>query len=73
MSNTMVCAWCDVYCRVECETRDDEGRLVCAWTECAYCGRTELRFGKLGRQTPLPKDKEVWEIASEIEGEGGHA
>jgi hypothetical protein len=24
-------------------------------TACAYCERTELRFGKLGRQTSIPK------------------
>jgi hypothetical protein len=43
-----VCAWCDVYCRKE---RGSEW----SWhTVCAYCGRSELRFGKLGRQTPIP-------------------
>jgi hypothetical protein len=26
------------------------------WTVCAYCGRSELRFRKLGHQTPIPKD-----------------
>jgi hypothetical protein len=54
----MVCAWCDVYARVECNTADENGRIVSSWTACAYCGRTELRFKKLGRQTPLPKDAE---------------
>jgi hypothetical protein len=47
---TLVCAWCDVYCRVECENEFQ------SWTVCAYCGRSELRLSKLGRQTPLPKD-----------------
>jgi hypothetical protein len=51
-----VCAWCDVYCRIECETRDDQDRLVCSWTKCAYCGCSELRFGKLGHQTPIPNE-----------------
>jgi hypothetical protein len=54
----MVCAWCDVYCRIERVTRDEEGREVMHDTCCAYCGRTELRFGKLGRQTPLPEPPE---------------
>jgi hypothetical protein len=27
-------------------------------TCCAYCGRTELRFGRLGHQTPIPKPAE---------------
>jgi hypothetical protein len=53
----LVCAWCDVSARVPCHMRDDQGRIVSSWTRCAYCGRTELRFGKLGRQTPIPKDK----------------
>jgi hypothetical protein len=52
---TMVCAWCDVYARVPCEMRDDRGRVIMTWAKCAYCGRTELRLGKLGRQTPIPK------------------
>jgi hypothetical protein len=51
---TLVCAWCDVYSRVECDHRDAEGRVTISGTQCAYCGRTELRFGKLGRQTPIP-------------------
>jgi hypothetical protein len=49
----MVCAWCDVSNRVEQVMRVD-GRVVQSWTCCAYCGRTELRRGKLGRQTPIP-------------------
>lgn len=36
----LVCAWCDVYARVPCETRDDQGHVVQSWTKCAYCGRT---------------------------------
>jgi hypothetical protein len=52
---SMVCAWCDMYARVSREQRDDQERVICEWAECAYCGRTELRFGKLGRQTPIPK------------------
>ena len=52
-----VCAWCDVSVRVPCNLRDDQGRIVSTYTCCAYCGRTELRFGKLGRQTPIPKDE----------------
>ena len=50
-----VCAWCDVYAREVCALRDDQGRPFQTWTCCAYCGRTELRLGKLGRQTPIPK------------------
>ena len=50
-----VCAWCDVCNRKEVVQRDDQGRETMTWTWCAYCGRTELRFGKLGRQTPIPK------------------
>jgi hypothetical protein len=50
-----VCAWCDVYNRVERVTRDAEGNEIMRDTCCAYCGRTELRFGgKSGRQTPIP-------------------
>ena len=51
----LVCAWCDVNCRVERVQHDDQGREFLRDTCCAYCGRTELRFGKLGRQTPIPK------------------
>ena len=50
----LVCAWCDVYCRVERVLRDDDGRVIQTSTVCAYCGRSELRFGKRGRQTPIP-------------------
>jgi hypothetical protein len=50
-----VCAWCDVSCRVERVRHDDQGREIMRDTCCAYCGRTELRFGKLGRQTPIPQ------------------
>jgi hypothetical protein len=39
----LVCAWCGVYARVECEARDDQGHVVQTWTKCAYCGRTELK------------------------------
>jgi hypothetical protein len=53
----LVCAYCDVYARVPCDTRDDQGRIHVSWTACAYCGRTELRLGKLGRQTPPPRDE----------------
>jgi hypothetical protein len=53
----VVCAWCDVYNRIPREIRDDEGRVISSETCCAYCGRTELRFGKLGRQTPIPPYK----------------
>ena len=52
-----VCAWCDVNVRVPCNLRDNQGRIVSTYTCCAYCGRTELRFGKLGHQTPIPKDE----------------
>ena len=54
---TMVCAWCDVYARVEREYRLDldDGPHTISSTVCAYCGRSELRFGTLGRQTPIPK------------------
>ena len=54
MTGEPVCAWCDVYCRRECVQHDEEGREFMRWSCCAYCGRTELRFGKLGRQTPIP-------------------
>src|SRR5438067_10518779 len=50
-----VCAYCDVWCRATCAQYDDEGRPFLTWTACAYCGRTELRARKLGRQTPIPK------------------
>jgi hypothetical protein len=49
-----VCAWCDVYARELRQMHDDEGRVIQVWTVCAYCGRTELRWQKLGRQTPIP-------------------
>jgi hypothetical protein len=51
-----VCAYCDVYNRVAHNIYDDDGALVVASTKCAYCGRSELRFKKLGYKTPLPKD-----------------
>jgi len=54
MTKEWVCAWCDVDNRVPCERRDEKGVVVQTWTECAYCGRTELRLGKLGHQTPIP-------------------
>lgn len=59
MSNQFdpVCAWCDVYCREEQITVDENDREVCRSTVCSYCGRSELRFGKLGRQTPIPADE----------------
>jgi hypothetical protein len=50
-----VCAWCDVYNRIECEARDKDGSLVSSWTKCAYCGRCELG-PKRGHQTPIPPD-----------------
>jgi len=53
---TLVCAWCDVYCRVERVHTDAAGEVIMHDTVCAYCGRSELRFSKLGRQTPIPKD-----------------
>jgi len=49
-----VCAWCDVHCRVEQIQCDKEGREIIRSTCCAYCERSELRYGKLGRQTPIP-------------------
>jgi hypothetical protein len=55
---SMVCAWCDVYARVECNATDENGIIISSWCVCAYCGRSELRFNKLGHQTPLPKDVE---------------
>jgi len=61
----LVCAWCDVYCREEQHTYDDAGRLISTDTVCAYCGRSELRFGKLGRQTPLPEECEVVALTGE--------
>jgi hypothetical protein len=51
---SFVCAWCDVYCRVERVQHDEQGCEFMRWACCAYCGRTELRLGKLGRQTPIP-------------------
>lgn len=59
MTIEMVCAWCDVYCREAQVTTDTDGRVVDASTVCSYCGRSELRFGKLGRQTPLPEEPNV--------------
>jgi hypothetical protein len=53
----MVCAWCDVYARVERAQYDDEGRPFIIWSACAYCGRSELRLGKRGRQTPIPEEE----------------
>jgi hypothetical protein len=50
----LFCAWCDVYNRIPCEACDDKGQVISSWTCCAYCGRTEFRFEKLGRQTPIP-------------------
>jgi hypothetical protein len=47
--------WCDVWCRVERNQYDDQGCVIISGTACAYCGRTELRHGKLGRQTPIPR------------------
>ena len=52
-NSEMVCAWCDVYNRVECVTYDDQGHEVMREARCAYCGRGELGR-KLGRQTPIP-------------------
>jgi hypothetical protein len=51
-----VCAWCDVYCRETVEARTNDGELISSWSRCLYCKRTELRYGKLGHQTPLPDD-----------------
>jgi hypothetical protein len=56
-----VCAWCDVYARVTRAQYDDERRPFIEWTACAYCGRTETRFGKLGRRTPVPTEAR-WKI-----------
>ena len=53
-ASRFVCAWCDVYCRVERVQHDEAGREIIRDSVCAYCGRTELRFA-LGRQTPIPK------------------
>jgi hypothetical protein len=55
MTADMVCAWCDVYCRTVRAQYDDQGRPFITWACCAYCGRTELRNGKLGHPTPIPK------------------
>jgi hypothetical protein len=54
-TSRFVCAWCDVYCRVERVHHDEAGREIMRDSVCAYCGRTELRFDRLGRQTPIPK------------------
>jgi hypothetical protein len=35
-----VCAWCDVWNRVEHNQYDDQGRAIVCGTACAYCGRT---------------------------------
>jgi hypothetical protein len=48
-----VCAWCDVWAREVRQIREGD-RVIQEWTVCAYCGRTELRLQKLGRQTPIP-------------------
>ena len=57
--NGLVCAWCDVYCRVERVQVDENGKEFMCDICCAYCGRTELRLGKLGRQTPIPERKPI--------------
>ena len=31
------------------DMRNDQGQVVCAWTECAYCGRTELALDARSR------------------------
>ena len=54
-----VCAWCDVYNRIECRAYNEEAYIDTSWTKCAYCGRTELRFKRLGHTTPIPKDEEI--------------
>jgi hypothetical protein len=59
MPSEIVCAWCDVNCRVEQVQRDEEGREFMRSTVCAYCGRGELRFGKRGRRTPIPPPSEA--------------
>ena len=39
----LVCAWCDVYDRVECRAVNDEEKIDTAWTKCRLCGRAELK------------------------------
>jgi hypothetical protein len=58
MSAEPVCAWCDVSCRVERVQHDEQGKEIMRDTCCAYCGRTEMRCGKLGRQTAIPQPTE---------------
>ena len=56
---TAVCAWCDVYAREHREyVVEDNGPHTISYTICAYCGRSELRPEKLGRQTPIPKQSD---------------
>src|SRR5262249_1556004 len=52
-NSEIVCAWCDVYNRVECVAYDDKGHEIMREARCAYCGRGELGR-KWGRQTPIP-------------------
>jgi hypothetical protein len=40
--NKLVCISCGVYCRKECETRDETGEIVCSRCVCAYCGEPAL-------------------------------
>ena len=40
----MVRARCDVYCREERRTVNEEAMIDVSWTVCAYCGRSELVF-----------------------------
>ena len=53
----VVCAWCNLDAlRIPCdEIHDEEGRMIQKWTECPHCGRTEMRFGKLGRDDTMSK------------------
>jgi hypothetical protein len=47
--------WCDGYCR----WHDEREREIMRYSCCAYCGRTELRLGKLWHKTPIPKASQL--------------
>jgi hypothetical protein len=48
-----------VYCRKEYAQYHEGRPFITSSMACAYCGRTELRLGKLGRQTPIPPPRPI--------------
>ena len=59
----MVCARCDVYCREERRTVNEEAMIDVSWTVCAYCGRSELVF-KGDPEPEQPDQPNVRSLAS---------